>query len=170
MTDLPPATAPGTPPAPAPKGGKGLRIALAVSVALNLAFIGLAAGAMLRGGPPDRMARDLDFGPFAEAFSREDRKELRRDFFQRAGDMRAMREAMRDDMAGLIALLRAEPLDRGELDRLLARQGARLAERLELGQTLVVGRIAAMTQGERAAFADRLERALERGGRDRGRD
>lgn len=169
MTDLPPAPATSLPP-PAPKTGKGLRIALALSVALNLAFFGMAAGAFLRGGPPDRMARDLDFGPFAEAFSREDRKELRRDFFQRAGDLRAMRAAMREDMAGLITVLRTEPLDRAELDRLLARQGARLAERLDLGQSLVVGRIAAMTPDQRATFADRLERALDKGDRERGRD
>jgi len=162
MTDLPPPTS--APPA-APRPGKGLRIALALSVALNLAFLGMAAGAFIRGGPPDRMARDLDFGPFAEAFSREDRAELRRGFFQRAGDMRDMREAMRADMAGLVAVLRSEPLDRAELDRLLARQGARLAERLELGQALVVERIAAMSAADRAAFADRLERALEKGGR-----
>lgn len=181
MTDLPPTDLSNKTPRPdaprsdapkpdAPRSGRGLRIALALSVALNLAFIGMAAGALLRGGPHDRMTRDLDFGPFAEAFSRDDRIELRRDFFERAGDMRQMRAALRDDLAGLIALLRADTLDRAELDRLLARQGARLAQRLELGQALVVERIAAMSPAERDAFANRLERALDRPSRDGRRD
>lgn len=161
MTDLPP-PAPTASPA---RSGKGVRIALAVSVALNLAFLGMAAGLALRGGPPERMVRDLDFGPFGEAFSREDRKALRDGFFERAGDVRAMRDEMRADMAALLAVLRSEPLDRAALQDLLARQNARLSERLELGQTLVAERIAAMGPAERAAFADRLEQALRHGGR-----
>lgn len=160
MTDLPP-PAPMTTPAPA-KGGKGLRIALALSVALNLGFVGLAAGAYLRGGPQDRMVRELDFGVFGKAFSREDRAEMRRGFFERAGHMRDMRADMRADVAALLDVLRAEPLDRAALSDVLARQGNRMAERLELGQALVADRIAAMTPDERAAFADRLEGAVRR--------
>lgn len=164
MTDLPPSHPP-TAPAPAPAQGargKGRRIALALSVALNLGFVGLAAGAFLRGGPHDRMVRELDFGVFGAAFSREDRAELRRGFFDRAGDMRDMRSAMRQDVAALLAVLRSEPLDRAALAEVLARQGRRMAERLELGQALVADRIAAMTPAERGAFADRLEGAVRR--------
>ena len=44
-----------------PNSGKGLRIALALSVAVNLAVLGLVAGVMLRDGPGMRgaMVRDL---------------------------------------------------------------------------------------------------------------
>ena len=167
MNDLPPAS----PAAPPPSGsGRGLRIALAVSVALNLAFVGMAAGVMIRGGPHDRMVRDLDFGPFGEAFSREDREAMRQGFFARAGDFRDMRDEMRGDMGALLAVLRAEPLDQTALQDLLSRQSRRLADRLELGQSLVAERIAAMSAAERAAFADRLEDALRRGGRRGGGD
>ena len=52
----------------AARGGRGVRIALGISVALNLLVVGLVAGAVLRdGGPRERMVRDLDFGPFTEA-------------------------------------------------------------------------------------------------------
>jgi uncharacterized membrane protein len=162
MTDLPPNAAPASAPA---QSGRGLRVALAISVALNLAFIGMAAGLVIRGGPHERMVRDLDFGPYGEAFSGEDRKALREGFFARAGDVRDMRDQMRGDMAALLAVLRAEPLDQAALQDLLSRQNRRLSERLELGQTLVAERIAAMDTAARAAFADRLEKALRHGGR-----
>ncbi|MEY4983319.1 MAG: hypothetical protein RIR62_1585 [Pseudomonadota bacterium] len=166
MTDLPPPVPPEPKTAPTPvRGGKGVRIALAVSVALNLAFVGMAAGLALRGGPHERMVRDLDFGPYGEAFSREDRKALRDGFFARSGNLRDMRDEMRSDMVALLAVLRAEPLDRAALQGLLDRQNARLSERLELGRTLVAERIAAMGPADRAAFADRLEKALRHGGR-----
>lgn len=155
-----------TPPAPQPtppKPARGLRVALAVSVALNLLIIGLVAGAMLRGGPHDRMVRDLDFGPFTEALSPEDRAALRRDFIRQAPDMRDMRRQMREDFATVLAALRAEPFDPDALRGVVANQGNRMAARLELGQDLMLARIAAMTPAERAAFADRLERRLERG-------
>ena len=77
MNDVPPT------PAPAPalsKSGRGLRIALAISVALNLAIAGLVAGAVLRNHAPggrEDVARELGFGPFTEALSREDRRALR---------------------------------------------------------------------------------------------
>lgn len=147
-----------------PPGGRKLRIALAVSVALNLLIIGLVAGAALRdGGPRDRMVRDLDFGPFTEALRPEDREGLRRDFIRQAPDMRDMRRQMREDFATVLAALRAEPFDAEALRDVVANQGERMAARLALGQDLILARIAAMTPAERAAFADRLERRLERG-------
>lgn len=158
MTDLPPD------PSPAPKAARGLRIALAVSVALNLAFVGMAAGAFLRHGPPDRMVRDLDFGPFGEAFSREDRALMREGFLSRAGNLRDLRDGMRQDAQALLAALRADPFDPARVEAALAGQGRRMAERLELGRSLVLERIAAMSPQDRAAFADRLERAMMRRG------
>lgn len=146
------------------KTGKGLRVALAVSVGLNLLIVGLLAGAVLRdGGPRARMTDDVQFGPFTEALTEQDRKALRRDFVERMPDMRDMRRQMREDFAGLLAALRAEPFDADAVRALLAGQSVRMAERLQLGQDLLVERIGAMTPQERAAFADRLEQRLRRG-------
>lgn len=146
------------------RSGKGLRIALAVSVALNLLILGLVAGAVLRdGGPRGRMMGDVAFGPFTEALAPEDRAALRRDFVQRMPGMRDMRRQMRTDFAGLLAALRAEPFDMEAVRGLIAGQSDRMAERLALGQDLLVARIGAMTPAERVAFADRLEQRLRRG-------
>jgi len=152
-------------------GGRGLRIALGVSVALNLLVAGLVVGAVLRdGGPRDRMLRDLDFGPFTEALTREDRDALRRDFVARSGGFRDMRAEMRADFNALLAALRAEPFDIDAARAVLEGQQTRLQSRLVLGQDLLLERLAAMSPEARAAFADRLEQGLRRGGGDRERD
>ncbi|MFN3846623.1 MAG: hypothetical protein ACK4RZ_12520, partial [Paracoccaceae bacterium] len=67
MTDLPPAT----PASPAKTPGRWLKIALAVSLELNLAVLGTVAGIALRGPDAGRMGagavRDGSFGPFTDA-------------------------------------------------------------------------------------------------------
>lgn len=147
-------------------GGRGVRIALGVSVALNLLVAGLVAGAVLRdGGPRDRMLRDLEFGPFTEALSREDRDALRRDFVARSGGFRDMRAEMRSDFDALLGALRAEPFDIDAARAVLAGQQARMQSRLALGQDLLLERLAAMPPRARAEFADRLEERLRHGGR-----
>ena len=148
--------------------GRGLRIALAVSVALNLLVVGIIGGAMLRDGPRGRMMGDLEFGPFTQALTRDDRAALRQAFVQRMPEMRDMREQMRGDFAGLLAALRAEPFDAEVLRGLMAAQSDRMAERLAIGQELLVERVEAMTPEARAAFADRLEDGLRHGPQGRG--
>lgn len=168
-----PTPAPAPAPTPAPtatkSAGRGLRVALGISVALNLLVAGLVAGAVLRdGGPRDRMVRDLDFGPFTEALSPEDRAALRQDFMGQMPDLRAVRREMRGDLEALLAVLRVEPFDRAAAAAVLERHGERVRSRTELGQTLLLDRFAAMSPEARDAFADRLERRLRRGpdGRD----
>lgn len=162
---------PPVPPAPPQKSLRGLRIALGISVALNLMVVGLVAGAILRdGGPRERMVRDLDLGPFTEALSPEDRDALRRDFVAQMPEMREMRRSMRAEFKTLLGLLRAEPFDPEAMRQALAGQRARMQERVDLGQELLLQRLAAMTPEARQAFADRLEERLRRGSRDGGRD
>ncbi|MBC2837094.1 periplasmic heavy metal sensor [Gemmobacter straminiformis] len=146
--------------------GRGVRIALAVSVALNLLIVGLVAGAVLRdGGPRGRMMGELDFGPFTEALTREDRDALRQAFVERMPDMRDMRRQMRTDFAALLAALRAEPFDPAALREVMANQSSRMQERLQIGQSLMLERLEAMSPEARAAFADRLEERLRHGPR-----
>lgn len=145
--------------------GRGLRVALGISVALNLLVVGLVAGAVLRdGGPRERMVRDLDLGPFTEAFRDADRDALRRDFVARMPALRDMRAAMREDFQALLAVLRTEPFDAAAAQAILENQRGRMQARVDLGQELILDRLAAMTPEDRAAFADRLERRLRHGG------
>lgn len=154
-----------------PKQGKGLRIALAVSLALNFAVIGLVAGAMLHDGPGLRtpVVRDLGFGPYTEALSPEDRKALRRQLFERAPEIRETRRMMRDDTKALLALLRADPFDGPAFAARMQDQHSRMEMQSRLGQSLLEDFILAMPAEERHAFADRLERGLRHGAKDHDR-
>ncbi len=163
-TPLPPKAA--MPDGPTPDGPKPgapwLRIALAVSVALNLAVAGLAAGAWLKDGPGRGLPRELSFGPFSDALSPEDRHALRAAFKDRAQDIRSGREAARTELAALLTALRAAPFDPAAVERSLAAISTRSADRLELGRSLIAERILAMSDAQRQAFADRLEQGLKR--------
>ncbi len=140
-------------------------VLLVLSLAANLLVAGLVAGAWLRDGPPGAAGRDPGFGPFAEALSDDDRRALRRAFLSRMPEMRENRMALRTDMQGVLAALRADPFDAAALDIAMDRALARLGDRITFGQSLLVDRITTMSSTERAAFADRLETALARGPR-----
>ncbi len=151
--------------APQP-GSRWLRIALAVSVALNLAVVGMVGGAFLKsGGDPRGGVRDLGFGPFTDALTKDDRAELRRAILDRLPEFRDLRRANKADFAGIVAALRAEPYDGKALKVMLDQQNQRTTDRLKLGQSLIFEYVSAMTPTDRLAFADRLEARVERGGR-----
>ncbi|OYU40041.1 MAG: hypothetical protein CFE33_05590 [Pseudorhodobacter sp. PARRP1] len=147
-----------------PQGpGRGLRIALAVSVALNLAVAGLFAGSVLKdhedGGP--RGVREIGFGPFSEALSREDRRALRGALIAKMPELRQARHEARQDAQNLLAVLRATPFDAAQLTAVLEAQRVRMAGRFEVGQSLMRDLLVGMTPEARQAFADRLENRLQ---------
>jgi uncharacterized membrane protein len=146
-------------------GGKGLRIALAVSVALNLAVAGMAVGSFMhdRDGPAG--VRELGFGPFTEALSREDRAGLRRSLVAKLPEMRQVRQEVMQDSQNLLAALRADPFVEAQLTAVMEAQRARMAQRLEIGQGLMRDLLLAMTPEARLAFAARLEERLHHGGK-----
>lgn len=164
MTDPVPPT-----PSPGPAPGRWIRVALALSLALNLLVVGIAVGAMLRDGPAPG-GRDFGLGPLSEALSREDRKALRAAFLDRHPDIRAERRAMRAQFDDLLAVLRADPFDPTALDAALEAIARRNADLLDTGRGLVAERLKAMDAGDRADFADRLERNLRKMGRRDGRE
>ena len=153
------------PPSP-PTTSRGVKIALVVSVALNLAVAGLAAGAWLRDGPRGGMPRDMSFGPFSEALDDADRKSIRRSLLERVGEFREQRKAAKAEFEALLVALRAEPFEPAAMQAALAAIEARNSERLELGRTLIETRLIEMSPEARRAFADRLEKGLRRVGRD----
>lgn len=156
---------------------KGLRRALYVSVAINLLVVGTVAGMFVahgfRGGPEDR---GPGFGRYTAALSPEDRAALREAYRERivgvrgAGDGAAdpvgPRGRVKAERAELLTALRGDPFDPVAVAALFERQKNRMASGMELGQTLLLQRISAMSPTERAAFAARLEAESER---DKGR-
>jgi uncharacterized membrane protein len=167
MTDAPkgPETAipPPAPGAPQGSGGaKWIKVALAISVALNLAVAGLAAGAWMREGRDRGLPREMSFGPFTEALSDGDRRELRRALGERLPAMREARQETRAELVALLETLRAVPFDPVAAEAAMSAISRRAMERLDLGRDLIADRILAMSDAERLAFADRLERGLKR--------
>jgi uncharacterized membrane protein len=152
-----------------PKTSRGVKVALAISVALNLAVAGLAVGAWLGGGGHRDMPREMSFGPFSEALDDSDRRAIRRALLDRMGEFRASRAEARAEFEALLATLRADPFDPAALKAALAAIESRNAERLELGRTLIETRLIEMSTTDRQRFADRLEKGLRRGARDEGR-
>lgn len=150
---------------PKAKTGGGLKVALGLSLALNLLVAGAVVGSFLRGGPgggPEAV-RDLGFGPFAGAMRPEDREAMRRAFMDRAPDLREARRAMRAQAEAILSALRAEPYDPAAFEAALARGAERTAERLALGREILAAHVAAMAPADRRAFADRLADSWRRG-------
>lgn len=140
-----------------------LRVALFVSLAVNLAIAGLVAGAFLDGrrmGPPPRF--DLSLGPVGQALDEADRRAILRDLRARPDLRPPGPRARQAHFRDLLAVLRAEPFERGEIEALLADHRRHGAALLDAGQAALLDRIAAMSPEERAAFADRLEAEVSR--------
>lgn len=145
------------------KSGKGLRIALAISVAVNLAVAGVVAGAMLKHGPDGGrmdMGRELGFGAFSEALSRDDRRALREAFLAKAPELRDNKRQRGQDAQALLGALRADPFAPEALGAVMDSQQQRMESQLQLGQDLLREFLISMTPEARAAFADRLEQRL----------
>lgn len=146
----------------------GLRIVFFLSLAMNVLVISLAAGFLLRGerdAPPPRNARDM-VAPYTAALSREDRREIGRKIFQglrEEGPRRDLRERARAEYHEALELLRADPFDASAFSEVLGRQSSRAVERQKRGEDVLIRHLETMSSAERAAYADRVEEALERG-------
>lgn len=147
------------------KSGRGIRILLFASLALNLLIIGTVAGALLSGGPrgpdPRRSAEGAMF-PLIRALPSESRDGLRdryRETSRSYGDRKTERAAQRTE---ILALLRADPFDATAFATYLDTQFARARERGVAGRSALVEQIEALSASERQAYADRLEDYLSR--------
>ena len=83
--------------------------------------------------------------------------------YKRQPDLRDGRERRRQELAGLLQALRAEPFDAARLETVMRGQQEQLAAQLALGAEVIRDHLIALPPAERLAFADRLEAALSRG-------
>lgn len=152
---------------PTPKAaqtGRGLKIALVLSLAVNLAVVGLVVGAMLGGGPgrgeDGRYLTSLGLGPFAMAFSREDRAGFARHIDRDA--LRAERRALGESLVALRDVLARDPFDRAAAEAALGRSRAAAGALQGVGHGAILDQIEGMDAAARADLAQRLDRALRR--------
>lgn len=141
-----------------------LRIVLFVSLALNLAVVGVAVGAIARFGPhkdahPPRA--DQVSGVYTYALTEQDRRKIGREMFRNQRGALPSRQEMAADYEAMVAALRAQPFDADAAGAILHRQIEFGQRRAELGRGLLLQRLSEMTAEERAAYADRLENALQ---------
>ena len=150
MADLPP---------PPPPASRGLRLALILSLALNLLIVGALIGlAVIGRGPGGPRGFELGLGPLVQAMEPEDRRALAQSLRDRPGlrELRPRsRSALMEELAG--ALL-AEPFDRDRVETVLAAQAERTGEGIALARAAYLDRLEAMSAAERQAYAERLRR------------
>jgi uncharacterized membrane protein len=142
------------------KPSKLWRGVLVVSLALNLAVIGVLGGAAVAGrfgdGPPGRI--DLGLGPVARALPEDQRRAIGRALRQ---DRATGGMDFRGQMAAMTAALRADPYDPDVMRQLLEDQAARLSQVQARARSAMLDQIAAMPPEARQRFADRLEAEVQ---------
>ncbi|GAB5445260.1 periplasmic heavy metal sensor [Gymnodinialimonas sp.] len=154
----------------APRKGRWLKLVLAVSLALNLAVVGLIAGAVMSGGGPRDAGgaplalRALGLGPFERALSREDRAELRERLEGAGVELREERRAIGRSLRAVEEALRAEPFDRAAVDAAFARSRGLVVSLQETGHGALLDQIESMSAAEREALADGIARIMRRNG------
>lgn len=141
-----------------------MRVALILSLTLNLLVLGVIGGAALRfwRNPPRPPIAEVGFGPYTEALDPADRRALRDAFVSKMPGLRDLRRESREDVRELVAVLRADPWDPAAARAVLAGRADRTRERLELGQALFLDRLDTMSPADRQALAARLEEMLRR--------
>ena len=148
-----------------------MKAALGVSLALNLAIVGVVAGAVFRHDDSDngvRVLRGRDFGftPYIQAMDEMHRRDLGRQFLKQSGGLREARLNVRKQFDDILVSLRADPFDAEVFEDLISAQQIKLADRQQLGAALVAEKVAQMSEAERLAFAQNLEEGFKRGPRN----
>ena len=92
------ADAPSTPPASG--SGRWIRIALVISLAVNLLVLGVIGGAVFSGkrndGRPAAQLNELGIGPYGRALTQEQRRDLRTTIRGNRAELRNTGRALRD--------------------------------------------------------------------------
>lgn len=139
---------------------KRVRILLIVSLALNLAVVGLVGGVILRGGPSGGPPRSIDMavGPLGTALSREDRRAIGQALRNDPVSRSLSREEFARVRAELATIVSAEPFDAAALSDAIEARREQLSAVQDAAAGLLVARIGAMTVEERQAIGDALRR------------
>lgn len=152
-------------------GSRRTRWVLIASLGLNLAIVGLVAGAALRGdhggASGDARARamqsrDFGFGPYVAALEHADRRVVGRAFIGKAGQPDKARNHVQTQFESILDALNTTPFDGDAFKSEMLTQLNDLAELQKIGADVIGDHIADMTPEARAAYAVRLDQALTR--------
>lgn len=146
-----------------------MRLALIVSLIVNLLFVGLVVGAAAGKNRYDKRDTGVDprilqtLGPYGRALPREKRAELAKGLRLSPAESRQMRRDLRAGFEAILAGLRAESFDAEAMMDLLGQQQGLIDARINAGRAALVEEMKAMSLAERRAYADDLQRVLRRG-------
>ncbi|MBY5932029.1 periplasmic heavy metal sensor [Tateyamaria omphalii] len=138
-----------------------VKVLLGASLAGNLAVAGLVGGMALRGGPLGGKGPGMGYAmPYVLALPHEDRRMV---FSTVRGDpdlpdRSARRAAYRD----MVALLKADTLDRVAVEAVLERQSQGVSDVQAVAQSAWLDIVTAMPAEERKAYAQRVEEVASR--------
>ncbi len=139
-----------------------LRLLLIASLALNLIVIGLVVG-VIRHGPPAKLAHGEPFGgPYLRAMDKDDRRAIIKDLRENS-EGRRTRAEVQADFDRIIAALRATPYQADLAEEIILGQFKDIQTRAQGGTQAMLAHLRAMSDAQRAVYADRLEQALKRG-------
>ncbi|KIC42108.1 hypothetical protein RA27_01495 [Ruegeria sp. ANG-R] len=147
---------------PVPKR-KWMPILLVASLALNLLIVGVVLGAVLRFKGGDHAAAPPGFGPaLYYALPKSDRKALRGELSNLRGKGSHRRK---QDFSALSQALKVVPFNPAAVEALLDQQSKATADLQAALHRQWLAQISAMSDEERAVYADRLEEVVKRGPR-----
>jgi uncharacterized membrane protein len=148
----------------APRRWPWMRIVLVVSLAFNLAVIGLVAGHVLTDGP-DRRSPDSGLWRYGTAMPEPHRRSMLRTMRESRPHWEAARRDLREGRARLAAALTAEPFEPASVAAVLAEERRLIGALAVRGEGILVAQIGEMTAEERRAYAEALLAPRRRDGR-----
>ncbi|WP_299772717.1 periplasmic heavy metal sensor [uncultured Tateyamaria sp.] len=140
-----------------------VKILLGLSLAINLGIAGLVGGIALSGGPLGGKGPGMGYAmPYVLALQQEDRRAV---FGVVRGNRdlpgRGVRRAVYGEM---VALLKADTFDRAAVTAILERQARGVEQVQSVAQDEWLDRVAAMSDEDRRAYAERVEEVVAKGG------
>ena len=151
-----------------------MRILLVLSLALNLAVVGLVVGTVLREDGPARRGpsatSDLGLGPVGRALNKEERRQLKRGAVARRADLRENRQEIRQRLDETLSALATDPLDEAAVAAGFAAQRDAISARQALTHQLFLDMVKDMDLEARQDLAQRLHEGLKRRGKKRDKD
>lgn len=153
MTDTPPL---GPTPSAPERRRRWLGYALAASLAVNLAVLGLIAGLALKGPPDHPRGPEMGLWRYGAALPAPYRDDLMRALRDNRRTWGAERQRLSGQRAALAAALTAEPYDKARVTAILASERALLDALAGRGTGLLLAQIDRMDGAARAAYAARL--------------
>lgn len=135
-----------------------LKIVFALSLALNLAVVGIVGGAMFRFDKREGGMRSPPVGALLyRELSKEDRREIRAAADQ---DFSKRDERRKEEAEELAAALRQVPFDPNLVESLLLAQTKKVDDFQASVRALWLARVSEMSDAERADYAERLKDAM----------